>query len=174
MYEESEIDEKYFGGAGAFGDKSVGARLMPAFDQWMDKKVYNKKKYEKAVRGYLNWRRKNPKAGSNGAFDYLRKMGVERPRLVIDFMQDLIKKGKLPKHLSLDAPKGGKSKTIFPDEPMDIDKFRKGLRAQKEDAVKQAKDRIKAEKERDKQKHDSMLDRARLARAKAKNKATRP
>ena len=46
---------------------------MPAFDQWMDKKVYNKKRYEKAVRGYLNWRRKNPKAGSTGAFDYLRR-----------------------------------------------------------------------------------------------------
>lgn len=167
------VDEKYFGGAGAFGDKSVGARLMPAFDQWMDKKVYNKKKYEKAVRGYLNWRRKNPKAGSNGAFDYLRKMGVERPRLVIDFMQDLIKKGKLPKHLSLDAPKGGKSKTVFPDEPLNIDKFRKSLRAKKEDAVKTARAAIEREKESDKKKHDTMLDRARLVKAKNKNRETK-
>ena len=42
-----------------------------------------------------------------------------------------------------------------------------------EDAVKVAKDRIKAEKERDKKKHDSILDRARLARAKAKNRETK-
>ena len=66
-------------------------------------------------------------------------MGVERPRLVIDFMQDMIKKGKLPKHLSLDKPRTGKSKTVFPDEPLNIDKFRRGLRAQKEDAVKTAR-----------------------------------
>lgn len=167
------VDEKFFGGAGAFGDKSVGAKLMPAFDQWMDKKVYNKKKYEKAVRDYLNWRRKNPKAGSTGAFDYLRKIGVERPRLVIDFMQDMIKKGKLPKHLSLDAPRRGKSKTVFPNEPMDMDKFRRGLRAQKEDAVKQARTTIDREKEQDKKKHDRMLDRARLVKAKNKNRETK-
>jgi len=42
-----------------------------------------------------------------------------------------------------------------------------------EDAVQDAKDRIKAEKERDKKKHDSILDRARLARAKAKNRETK-
>lgn len=42
-----------------------------------------------------------------------------------------------------------------------------------EDAVKVAKDRIKSEKERDKKKHDSLLDRARLARAKAKNRETK-
>ena len=167
------VDEKFFGGAGAFGDKSVGAKLMPAFDQWMDKKVYNKKRYEKAVRGYLNWRRKNPKAGSTGAFDYLRQMGVERPRLVIDFMQDMIKKGKLPKHLSLDKPRTGKSKTVFPDEPLNIDKFRRGLRAQKEDAVKTARAAIDREKEQDKKKHDRMLDRARLVKAKNKNRETK-
>jgi hypothetical protein len=42
-----------------------------------------------------------------------------------------------------------------------------------EDAVANAKDRIKAEKERDKKKHDGILDRARLARAKAKNRETK-
>jgi len=43
-----------------------------------------------------------------------------------------------------------------------------------EDAVANAKARIKAEKEADKKKHDGLLDRARLARAKAKNKSTKP
>ena len=42
-----------------------------------------------------------------------------------------------------------------------------------EDAVANAKDRIKAEKEADKKKHDGLLDRARLARAKAKNRSTK-
>lgn len=150
MYGEG-VDEKFLGKTGAFGDKGYGSTLFPAFDQWMDKKIYNKKKYQSALRGYLNWRRKNPKAGSNGAFDYLRSMGVERPRLVLDFMDDLIKKGKLPKHLGFD----------------------RGVRAQKEDAVKNAQDRINREKEQDKKKHDAMLDRARIARAKAKNRETK-
>jgi len=43
-----------------------------------------------------------------------------------------------------------------------------------EDAVQDAKDRIKREKEQDKKKHDSLLDRARLARARTKNRNTRP
>ena len=165
--QNESVDEKFFGKTGAFGDKSVGGTLMPAFDQWMDKKVYNKKKYEKALRSYLNWRRKNPKAGSTGAFDFLRRMGVERPRLVIDFMQDLIKKGKLPKHLSFDKPRTGKSKTIFPNQDF------RGVRAQKEDAVKQARTIIDREKEQDKKKHDRMLDRARLVKAKNKNRETK-
>ena len=42
-----------------------------------------------------------------------------------------------------------------------------------EDAVKDAQDRIKREKEQDKKKHDSLLDRARLARARAKNRKTK-
>ena len=99
-------------------------------------------------------------------------MGVERPRLIIDFMHDMIKKGKLPKHLHLDkgAERAGKAvkkavKTSFPGQDF------RGL--QGEDAVAQAKNRIKAEKERDKKKFDSMLDRARIARAKAKNRATK-
>ena len=41
-----------------------------------------------------------------------------------------------------------------------------------EDAVKAAKDKISREKEADKRKHDSMLDRARLKKAQNKNRAT--
>ena len=207
--QNESVDEKFFGKTGAFGDKSIGGTLMPAFDRWMDKKVYNKKKYEKVLRSYLNWRRKNPKAGSGGAFDHLRGLGVERPSVVIDFMQDLIKKGKLPKHLSFDKNRKP-TKTIFPkqdfrgvraqteevDESLwaNIHKKRKEgrpmrkpgekgapkasdfVRARgetKEDAVKTAKDAINREKETDKKKHDRMLDRARLARAKAKNRETK-
>ena len=42
-----------------------------------------------------------------------------------------------------------------------------------EDAVKTAQTKIKREKEADKRKHDAILDRARLARARAKNSATK-
>ena len=45
-------------------------------------------------------------------------------------------------------------------------------KAVKEDAVKDAKDDIKREKEIDKRKHDAMLDRARLQKAKMKNRMT--
>ncbi len=43
-----------------------------------------------------------------------------------------------------------------------------------EDAVDRAKDAIEKEKEADKKKHDRILDRARLAQARAKNRETRP
>ena len=42
-----------------------------------------------------------------------------------------------------------------------------------EDAVKTAQTKIKREKESDRKKHDAILDRARLARAKAKNRSTK-
>ena len=42
-----------------------------------------------------------------------------------------------------------------------------------EDAVQQAKDAIERERETDKIKHDRILDRARLARARAKNRETK-
>ena len=42
-----------------------------------------------------------------------------------------------------------------------------------EDAIKIAQAKIDREKETDKLKHDRMLDRARLARARAKNRATK-
>jgi hypothetical protein len=55
-----------------------------------------------------------------------------------------------------------------------LKKYKKDTPMEQEDAVQVAKDRIKREKEQDKEKHDTMLDRARLARARAKNRKTRP
>ena len=55
-----------------------------------------------------------------------------------------------------------------------LKKYKKDTPMEQEDAVQIAKDRIKREKEQDKTKHDTMLDRARLARARAKNRKTRP
>jgi len=145
MYGEN-VDERFFGKTGAFGGKSTGSTLFPELDQWLDKNI-NKKEYRSAVRKFLDWRRKNPKSSSGQQFDYLRQIGIERPRLIIKYMNQMVKQGLLPKHLA--------------------------LRAQTEDAVKIAKDRIDREKAQDRKKHDAMLDRARIARAKAKNRETK-
>jgi hypothetical protein len=154
MYEESELDERVFGKTGPFGGKGGSIVLLPDLDKKLDQ-IINKKDYRDAVRAYLNFRRKNksdPKkqgrSRENIAFDFFKSYGLSSPRQMIKYIDGLVQKGKLPKQLAIAEVS--------------------------EDAVKQAKDRIKSEKERDKQKHDTMLDRARIARAKAKNKATRP
>ena len=54
-----------------------------------------------------------------------------------------------------------------------VKKYKKDTPQQCEDAVKTAQQKIKREKEADKRKHDAILDRARLARARAKNRATK-
>lgn len=54
-----------------------------------------------------------------------------------------------------------------------VKKYKKDTPQQNEDAVKIARKRIEQEKDQDKKKHDRMLDRARLARARAKNRETK-
>ena len=54
-----------------------------------------------------------------------------------------------------------------------VKKYKKDTPQQNEDAVERARDKIKAEKERDARKHDRALDRARLARARNKNRETK-
>jgi len=157
-----EVDERVFGKTGPFGSKGGSTILFRSVDKFLDK-VVNGKQYKKAVRAYLDWRRENPGKGPTGAWDFFRMYGVESPRQMVDYFDQMVKKGILPAHLGFDR-KSPKSKTVFP----------KGLTAQKEDAVKTARKAIDREKEQDKRKHDRMLDRARLARAKAKNRETRP
>lgn len=141
--ESVEVDEK-----SRLYKKSTYGELIPALSKKLDQIIYNKQ-WKRAIRGYLDWRRKNPKSKGNNAWDYFRKVhGVENPKEVITYFNNLVKKGKFPAHLAIE----------------DV----------QEDAVKQTRDAIKREKEQDKQKHDKMLDRARLARAKAKNRETRP
>ena len=156
------VDERVFGKTGPFGNKGGSTVVLPTVDKFLDRAV-NGKQYKRAVRAYLDWRRKNPGKGANGAWDFFRQYGVESPRQMVDYFNQMVKKGILPAHLGFDK-KPPKSTTVFP----------KGLAAQTEDAVKTAQDAIKREKETDKKKHDRMLDRARLARAKAKNMKTQP
>jgi hypothetical protein len=155
------VEERVFGKTGPFGNRGGSTVLFRGVDKFLDK-VVNGKQYKKAVRAYLNWRRKNPGKGATGAWDFFRMYGVESPRQMVDYFDQMVKKGILPAHLGFDK-KLPKSTTVFP----------KGLTAQKEDAVQQARDAISREKEQDKKKHDRLLDRARLARAKAKNRETK-
>ena len=107
------------------------------------------KAYQKAVRWYLDWRRKNPKQGAVGIQRAAGATGVDGKELQ-RILHKLIDKGKLPKHLATNP-----------------------AMLKKEDAVATAKASIDKEKESDKAKHDRMLDRARLAATKKKNRETK-
>ena len=54
-----------------------------------------------------------------------------------------------------------------------VKKYKRDTPQQNEDAVERARDKIKAEKDRDARKHDRALDRARLSRARNKNRETK-
>lgn len=107
------------------------------------------KAYQKAVRWYLDWRRKNPKQGAVGIQRAAGATGVDGKELQ-RILHKLIDKGKLPKHLATNP-----------------------AMLKKEDAVATAKASIDKEKESDKAKHDRMMDRARLAATKKKNRETK-
>ena len=107
------------------------------------------KAYQKAIRYYLDWRRKNPKQGSMGIQKAAQATGVDTKELQ-RILHKLIDKGKLPKHLATNANM-----------------------LKKEDAVADVKKQIDQEKETDKKKHDRMMDRARLAATKKKNRETK-
>jgi len=118
----------------------------PVFGDILDKLV-NGDLYKKVIRKYLDARRKNPKQGQSLLVKIARQYGVPAKQTQDVFFK-LLDKGALPKHLDWRDKAFG------------------------EDAVQQAKDSISREKEQDKAKHDRILDRARLARAKAKNRET--
>ena len=72
--------------------------------QWLHK-LAMKPKLKDMVRGYLNWRRKHPGQGTAGVQQAVKMMGLS-PRdgnLLIDTLNDMVKQGKLPKHLALEA-----------------------------------------------------------------------
>lgn len=72
--------------------------------QWLHK-LAMKPKLKNMVRMYLNWRRKNPGQGNAGVQQVIKMMGLS-PRdgnLLIDTLNDMVKKGQLPKHLALES-----------------------------------------------------------------------
>lgn len=121
----------------------------PVFGDILDKLV-NGSMYKKVIRKYLDARRKNPNQGQALLTKTARMYGLP-PKKTQNVFFKLLDKGALPKHLDWRGPKV----------------------ETKEDAVQQARDAIAREKEQDKAKHDRILDRARLARAKTKNRETK-
>lgn len=72
--------------------------------QWLHKMAM-KPKLKDMVKGYLRWRRKNPGQGRGGVQKAIQMMGLS-PRdgnLLIDTLNDMVKQGKLPKHLALES-----------------------------------------------------------------------
>jgi len=70
--------------------------------QWL-RKITMQPKMKKLVRAYLNWRRKNPGMGNKGVQEVIKLLGLQ-PRdgnQLIDTLNDMTRKGQLPKHLAL-------------------------------------------------------------------------
>jgi antitoxin component of RelBE/YafQ-DinJ toxin-antitoxin module len=100
-------------------------------------------KMKKMVRGYLNWRRKNPGQGTKGVQQVIKMMGYT-PRdgvQLIDTLNKMVSKGQLPKHLAIEET----------------------------DPLQQKQDR---EIKRLKRKHDREDDRQRLKKTMIKNRET--
>lgn len=58
--------------------------------------------YKKAIRYYLDWRKKNPDQGSAGLAKISRELGINANELS-KLLHKLIKQGKLPSHLATNA-----------------------------------------------------------------------
>jgi len=140
----------------------------------------NKKRYEKAVRLFLDMRKKNPGQSNK----MLRKVGQMTDldiREIDRVLRDMVKKGAMPKHLlnypSIQKPVREGTMGDAPEWGTDASTRtakKKTPGERNEDAMQQTKDRISREKEADRVKHDRMLDRARLVRARRKNAETNP
>jgi len=135
----------------------------------------NKKQYERAVRLFLDLRKKNPDQ-ANRNLHKVAQMTDLNIRTIDKVLRDMVKAGSMPKHL-LNYPSLQREENQpeygTPEATKKAKKMTPGQDVE-EDAVKQAKARIDREKERDAIRHDSMLDRARLARARRKNRESNP
>jgi len=72
------------------------------FQKWLGKTLdrkLNSKKYAKAIRVYLDWRKKHPKQGSMGLSKAAGITGVDIKQLQ-RVLHQMIDAGKLPKHLA--------------------------------------------------------------------------
>ena len=140
----------------------------------------DKKKYEKAVRMFLDLRKKNPSNASANLRKVAQMTGGDI-RTIDRVLRDMVKDGELPAHL-IKYPTLQKEETYSPQKhEYGTDASRKfasqmtpGQDIEEEDEVKAVRKQIDRETEVDKDRHDRMLDRARLARARRKNRETNP
>jgi hypothetical protein len=168
-----KIEEMGYGGQGVLKD------LMPGLDAFLDK-LTHKKQYKMAVRTFLNLRKKNPNRARQNLTKAAQIHDVDI-RTLDKMFRDMVKKGVMPKHLVNYHP-------TFKEEVYSPQKHEWGTDAatkwaksmtpgemqEADDEVSVVRKNIEREKEQDKQKHDRMLDRARLLRTRRKNAETNP
>lgn len=72
--------------------------MQPDIDRWIDR-VINNKAYKRAIRYYLDMRKKKPGQARKNAVAAAKHTGADFRNLEKVF-HDMIKKGKMPKHLA--------------------------------------------------------------------------
>ena len=180
------IDEAGFGGSGIMRD------IMPSIDAFLDRTL-NRKKYERAVRMFLDLRKKNPGHARQNLVKAAQITDTDI-RTLDKLFHNLVKKGKMPKHLINYYPTYNESTDQWYDDqpewgtPAATKKAKKNIAGQEkapvvEDEIDMARQRIELDKKSDREQdrrerdrkereYDKILDRARLARARRKNRQT--
>jgi len=181
-----------------FGGSSLMKDLAPGLDRFLDKTL-NRKKYELAVRTFLDLRKKNPGNARRNLVKAAQITDVD-VRTLDRLFHDLVKKGKMPKHLINYWPTyKEETDRWYKDQPEwgtpeATKKAKKNIAGQEkahvaekspmtEDEVDIATTRINQDKKADREQerrdrerkeiqYDRILDRARLARARRKNRQT--
>lgn len=74
--------------------------MQPDLDSWINR-VMHRSAYKKAVRFYLDYRKKHPGKAQENAWKVAQITGADYRNLE-KIIHDMIKKGKLPKHLAWD------------------------------------------------------------------------
>ena len=138
----------------------------------------NKKKYEKAVRLFLDLRKKQP-GQSNKLLHKVAQMTNLDIRTIDKTLRDMVKVGAMPKHL-LNYPSLQREGALSKERdhkpapewgtPASTKKAKKMTPNEAADEVDNARKIIDREQERDKEKFTSLINRARLARARRKNR----
>ena len=167
--EDVELEE-------GFGDSSVMKDMMPGVYAYIDK-LKNKNRYRYAVRTFLDLRKKNPNNARRNLVKASQIADVDT-RTLDKMFRDMVKKGLMPKHLVNYTP-------TFNEETYTPSKHEWGTDAatkwakkltpgeevtEADDEVTMVRRNIEREKDDDTKKHNRMLARARLARARRKNR----
>jgi hypothetical protein len=129
----------------------------------------NKKKYERAVRLFLDMRKKNPGQANRNLHKVAQMTNLDI-RTIDKVLRDMVKSGAMPKHL-LNYPSLQQEENQ-PEWGTDasVKKAKKMTPNEAKDEVDIARQSIDREQERDNEKFKSMIARARLARARRKNR----
>ena len=129
----------------------------------------NKKKYERAVRLFLDMRKKNPGQANRNLHKVAQMTNLDI-RTIDKVLRDMVKSGAMPKHL-LNYPSLQQEENQ-PEWGTDasVKKAKKMTPNEAKDEVDIARQSIDREQERDSEKFKSMIARARLARARRKNR----